>query len=253
MATPGEPERDTTTAKDALIGGRSVIRLGPVSAPTLTFYPGPKGNGPNAAVLVFPGGGYRILASDLEGTEICEWLNRIGLSAVLVKYRVQDPGGPEQSGPPLQDAERAIGIVRSHAAEWNIDGQRVGVLGFSAGGHLAALLSNHVGQRTYPQVDEGDKESSRPNFTVLIYPAYLDKVEAVTGAPPTFAVQAENDKPHIDGTLQYFSRLKAAGVPAELHVYSTGGHGYGLRQTNEPVTRWPLLAEDWLKRVAAAK
>lgn len=248
-----EPEHDTSTAKDALIGGRTVIRLGPVSVPTLTVYPGPKGNGPNAAVLVFPGGGYRILASDLEGTEICEWLNKIGLAAVLVKYRVRAPGGAEQFGPPLQDAQRAIGIVRSHAAEWNIDPQRVGVLGFSAGGHLAVLLSNHSGPRTYPEVDSADRASSRPDFTLLIYPAYLDTVEATTRTPPLFAVQAENDKPHIDGTLQYFGLLKAAGIPAELHVYSTGGHGYGLRQTSEPVTRWPQLAQDWLKRTTGGK
>ncbi len=248
-----EPERDTTTANDALVGGRTVIRLGPVSVPTLTVYPGPKGKGANAAVLVFPGGGYRILASDLEGTEICEWLNRIGLAAVLVKYRVGAPGGPEQSAPPLQDAERAIRIVRSHAAEWNIDPRRVGVLGFSAGGHLAVLLSNGTGAQLYPAVDSSDGENSRPDFTVLIYPAYLDKVEATTGAPPLFVVQAENDKPHIDGTLGYFSRVKTAGVPAELHVYSTGGHGYGLRPSNEPVTKWPTLAADWLRRITAAK
>jgi acetyl esterase/lipase len=252
-----ESERDTSAPNEHPVAGKPVIRLSNVTAPTMTLYPAPKQKNTGAAVLVFPGGGYRILAYDLEGTEICDWLNSIGVTAVLVKYRVPEPKGSPRYQQPLQDAQRAIGMVRSHAKEWGIDPQRIGVLGFSAGGHLSAVLSNAPAERTYPTVDEADQISSRPDFTVLVYPAYLsveDKGETLapevkpsSQTPPTFIVQAENDKTFIGGTLLYYRALADVKAPAEMHLYSVGGHGYGLRHTVDPVTGWPQLAAAWLR------
>jgi len=252
-----EGERDTTTPSDHAVAGKPVMRLTNVTAPSMTLYPAPKNKSTGAAVLVFPGGGYRILAYDLEGTEICEWLNSIGITAVLVKYRVPEPKESPRYQQPLQDAQRAVGSVRNHAKDWSIDPQRIGVLGFSAGGHLSAVLSNSSEERTYPPVDEADQISSRPDFAILIYPAYLsvdDKGETLApevkpsnGTPPTFIVQAEDDKPFIAGTLLYYRALTDAKAAAEMHLYSAGGHGYGLRRTNDPVTGWPQLAAAWLR------
>jgi acetyl esterase/lipase len=260
-AAPGaaaspSPEADTTTAKDNLIAGRRVVRLGNVSAPTLTLYPA-KGGGPAPAVVVFPGGGYQILAMDLEGTEVCDWLNSIGVTCVLLKYRVPGSGPFPRSAAALQDAQRAMGLVREHAAEWGIDANRVGVLGFSAGGHLAAALSTHYEERLYDAVDGADKLSCRPDFAVVIYPGYLalpDKnfapnpeINPTVNTPPTFIVQAEDDPVHVENATVYFQQLKNAKVPAELHIYAQGGHGYGLRRTALPVTAWPVAAAAWLR------
>jgi acetyl esterase/lipase len=251
------PETNTTTAKDGRPGGRAVIRLTNVTSPSLTVYKPAAGKNTGAAVLVFPGGGYRILAFDLEGTEICEWLNSIGITGVLVKYRVPEPAGLPRYEAPLQDAQRAVGIVRSHATEWKIDPQRIGVLGFSAGGHLAATLLQRSAERTYPRVDDLDNADCRANFAVLVYPAYLSlgdkgqeiapEVQPAAGTPPVFIVQAEDDHSFIQGTLLYYRALVTAKVSAELHIYESGGHGYGLRPTSAPVTGWPRLVEAWLR------
>ena len=257
MANPA-PEGDTTTAKDRLVAGKPVIRIGNVAAPTLTLYtPGGKSTG--AAIVVFPGGSYRILAIDLEGTEVCEWLNSIGITCVLLKYRVPDTGPYPKSAAALQDAQRAVGIVRSHAAEWHIDPNRVGVLGFSAGAHLAAALSAHFDRRLYDLVDAADRVSCRPDFAVIVYPGYLAIAEQNFAAnadihpteqtPPSFIVQAEDDPVHVENSTVYFLELKNAKVPAELHVYAQGGHGYGLRRTELPVTTWPQLVETWLHTI----
>jgi acetyl esterase/lipase len=250
------PEVDTTTAKDNLIAGQPLIRLGNVSTPTLTLYT-PRSNNSGAAVVVFPGGGYRILAIDLEGTEVCDWLNSAGIACVLVKYRVPDSGPYPKSSAALQDAQRAMGMVRSHAAEWHIDPRRIGVLGFSAGGHLAAALSTHFDHRLYDPIDAADSLSCRPDFAVIVYPGYLALADKnfgpnpdiqVTGqTPPTFIVQAEDDPVHVENAVVYFLALKNAKVPAELHIYAAGGHGYGLRRTALPVTTWPLSVETWLR------
>src|SRR6202034_2907586 len=217
------PEGDTTTAKDNRPAGKSVIRIGNVSNPTLTLYT-PKGKNTGAAVVVFPGGGYRILAIDLEGTEVCDWLNSAGISCILVKYRVPEPGPYPKSSAPLQDAQRALGMVRAHAAEWHIDPNRIGVLGFSAGAHLAAALSTHFDQRLYDPLDAADKLSCRPDFAAIIYPGYLaladqnyapnPDVQPTAQTPPTFLVQAENDPVHVENAIVYFTALKNAKVPA---------------------------------------
>ncbi|MGA2806655.1 MAG: alpha/beta hydrolase [Terracidiphilus sp.] len=256
-ANPGA-EADMTTAKDKLIAGRPVIRLGNVSTPTLTLYQ-PKGKNSGAAVVVFPGGGYQILAIDLEGTEVCDWLNSAGITCVLVKYRVPNTGPYPKSPAALQDAQRALGLVRSHAAEWGIDPNRIGVLGFSAGAHLAAALSTHFDQRLYPPQDAADKLSCRPDFGVIVYPGYLalaDKnfapnpeINPTANTPPQFIVQAEDDPVHVENAVVYFTALKNAKVPAELHIYTEGGHGYGLRRTALPVTSWPESVETWLRTI----
>jgi len=250
------PEVDTTTAKDNLIAGKPLIRLGNVSTPTLTLYT-PRSHNTGAAVVVFPGGGYRILAIDLEGTDVCDWLNSAGIACVLVKYRVPDSGPYPKSSAALQDAQRALGIVRSHAGEWHIDPRRIGVLGFSAGGHLAAALSTHFDRRLYDPIDAADGFSCRPDFAVIVYPGYLalaDKnfapnpdIPVTDQTPPSFIVQAEDDPVHVENAVVYFLALKNARVPAELHIYAGGGHGYGLRRTALPVTAWPLAVETWLR------
>ena len=250
------PEADTTTAKDALVAGKRVTRLGNVSNPTLTIYI-PHSRNTGAAVVVFPGGGYHILAMDLEGTEVCAWLNSVGVACALVKYRVPDSGPYPKSPAALQDAQRAVGIVRSRASEWHIDPHRIGALGFSAGAHLSAAVSTHFDRRLYDPIDDADRASCRPDFAVIVYPGYLalaDKdfapnpdIPVTAQTPASFIVQAEDDPVHVENALVYFAALKNAKVPAELHVYAEGGHGYGLRQTRRPITAWPRLVEKWLR------
>lgn len=253
------PEADITTAKERLVAGKPVIRLGNVSTPTLTLYKPPKASGAVAAVVVFPGGAYKILAMDLEGTEVCDWLNETGLACLLVKYRVPDSGPYPKSPAALQDAQRAMGMARQHAEEWGIDPHRLGVLGFSAGAHLAAALSTHFDKRLYDKIDAADDLSCRPDFAVVVYPGYLamedqnmaanPEIKPAADTPPTFIVQAEDDPVHVENATNYFLQLKNAKVPAELHIYSEGGHGYGLRRTELPVTAWPLLVEKWLHTI----
>ena len=252
------PEANVTTASDNVVAGRVVIRLSNVVRPTITLYKAPgAGNGP--AVLVFPGGGYKRLSMDLEGTEICDWLNSAGVNCVLLKYRVPDTGPYPKSPAALQDGQRAVGLVRLHAAEWGVDPNRIGVLGFSAGAHLAAAVSNIYDKRIYDPVDEADKLSCRPDFAVVIYPGYLaladqnfapnPEIHPTTNTPPTFVVQAEDDPVHVENSLVYYQHLKNAKVPAELHIYSQGGHGYGLRKTGNPVAVWPQDVERWLHMI----
>ena len=256
----------------------------------MTIY-SPTGKNTGAAVVVFPGGGYKILAIDLEGTEVCDWLTSKGITCVLLKYRVPGNEGYPKSAPypksgpypespiALEDAQRTVGLVRFHAAEWHIDPHKIGVLGFSAGGHLSAAISTHFAKRLYPPVDAADKESCRPDFAVAIYPGHLSLSAAesdasqgvkkfvvrhpapnadkelwlnpevpVTGqTPPTFLLQAEDDQvDNVDDSLAYYIALKKAGVPVEMHLYAQGGHAFGLRPTKFPVTAWPQLVETWL-------
>ena len=257
-----QPEVDTTTAKDKLIAGKPVVRLGNVSSPTITLY-SPKGANTGAAIVVFPGGAYRILAIDLEGTEVCAWLNSAGITCVLLKYRVPDSGPYPKSAAALQDAQRAMGMVRAHATQWHIDPNRIGALGFSAGAHLAAALSTHFDQRLYDAIDAADQVSCRPNFAVIVYPGYLSiaeqnfalntEIHPTNKTPSTFIVQAEDDSVHVENASVYFQALANAKVPAELHIYAEGGHGYGLRHTALPVTDWPKLVERWLVTINMLK
>jgi len=280
------PEFAKTSGKDDMIAGRPVVEVDNVSRPTMTVY-SPKGKNTGAAVVVFPGGGYQVLAIDLEGTEVCDWLTPRGITCVLLKYRVTNVGPYPKSGPypespmALEDAQRTVGLVRFHAAEWHIDPHKIGVLGFSAGGHLSAAMSTHFQARLYPAVDAADKQSCRPDFAVVVYPGHLSLSAAQWDAkqgrtrvvvpkldprsvgegslalnpdlhitsqtPPTFLLQAEDD--HVDNvndSLAYYIALKKAGVPVEMHLYAHGGHAFGLRRTKFPITGWPQLVEKWL-------
>lgn len=254
----GAPGEQTKLIEKALpeggkVGGASVLRLSGVSDPTITIYPASDEVATGAAMVVCPGGGYEILAYDLEGDEICQWLNEIGVTAVLLKYRVPRRTGFEKHTAPLQDVQRAISLVRSKAEELNLDPQRIGVMGFSAGAHLAAMASTSYDKRTYPEVDAADKVSCKPDFCLLVYPAYLDgpnftiapELKITAQTPPTMLVQTEDDKSYINSSLFYYYALKEAGVPATMHLYSKGGHGYGLRDTGNAVNEWPYRAEEW--------
>jgi acetyl esterase/lipase len=252
------PEVDIQKPSDPLVAGKTVAKIRNVATPTLTLY-APTGNNTGAAVVVFPGGGYNILAIDLEGTEVCDWLTSSGISCLLLKYRVPGTGPYPKSPAALEDAQRAMGIVRQHAAEWKIDPKRVGVLGFSAGAHLAAALSTHYDKRLYPAVDAADELSCRPDFAVIVYPGYLadekqgfapnPDIRPTAETPPSFIVQAEDDPVHIENSTAYFLALKQAKVPAELHIYAEAGHGFGLRKTALPITTWPQTAEIWMHTI----
>jgi acetyl esterase/lipase len=240
-----------------MIAGKRVARIGFVSKPTLAFYPAPSGKNTGATIVVFPGGAYQIIAYDLEGTEVCDWLNGIGVNCALVKYRVPNAGPFPKYTQDLADAQRAVRIVRQHASQWQLDANRVGVLGFSAGGHLVAVLGAHAADPIYPAIDDADKLSARPDFTLLIYPGYLQsdddplaaspEVKPVAPTPPSFLIQTEDDTAKVESALVYYEALKQAKVPAEMHLFANGGHGYGLRPTKLPVTHWPDLAATWLR------
>ena len=290
-AQPVEGPEESGTVVDSvgskkLVAGRPWVYVGRVSQPTMIVY-SPEGSNTGAAFVVFPGGGYNVLAIDLEGTEVCVWLTLKGITCVLLKYRVTDVGPYPGSGPypespmALEDAQRTVGLVRSHAAEWHIDPHKIGVLGFSAGGHLSAAISTHFAKRLYPVVDTADKESCRPDFAVAIYPGHLslpaaewdakqgtkkfvvrhpataDKdialnpdVPVTSQTPPTFLLQAEDDHvDNVDDALAYYIALKKAGVPVEMHLYAHGGHAFGLRRTRFPITGWPQLVETWLATI----
>jgi acetyl esterase/lipase len=285
-------EFSITTGKESLVAGRQWIAIERVTRPTMTVYL-PKARNSGAAVVVFPGGGYAILAIDLEGTEVCDWLTRRGITCVLLKYRVPGEGlypqtapypksGPYPESPmALEDAQRTVGLVRFHAAEWRIDPHKIGVLGFSAGGHLVAAISNHSDRRLYPLIDAADNESCRPDFAVAIYPGHLSLSAAEWDArqgnrkflvpsgphadsglalnpdlhvtrqtPPTFLLQAEDDhEDNVNDSLAYYIALKNAEVPVEMHLYAQGGHAFGLRRTQLPITGWPDWVAAWMATI----
>ena len=234
-----------------------------VSAPTLTVYKPDKDKDTGSAVVVCPGGGYNILALDLEGTEVCEWLNSIGVTGVLLKYRVPRRQGREKHEAPLADAQRAMSIVRGHAEEWGLHPKRIGIMGFSAGGHLSATTSNNFEKRSYRHVDHNDAVSCRPDFTMLIYPAYLTlekennklapELPVSKNTPPTIIIMTEDDGVRVENALFYYLALKRAKVPAEMHLYAKGGHGYGLRPSDLEVSNWPQRCETWLRGIGALK
>lgn len=256
---PGETTKmiekeDMTGNKTA---GCPVSRITNVSEPTLTFYPASADNNSGTTIIVNPGGGYNILAYNLEGTEICKRFNSHGINCVLVKYRVPRREGLAKHEAPLQDLQRAIAYTRAHSKEWNIDANKIGVMGFSAGAHLSAMASNSFNQLTYTPIDANDQVSTRPDFCMLIYPAYLDgenftmapEVKVTDKTPPTFLVQAQDDKSYINSSLFYYFALKEAGVPSAMHLYPSGGHGYGLRNTGDLVNEWPFRALNWLSEI----
>ena len=242
-----------------LVAGKPVIRLANVSNPIITVFPASKDRRTGAAVVVCPGGGYHILAWDLEGTEICQWLNACGVTGILLKYRVPAYTNQEPYLAPLQDAQRALSLARQNAHDWNIKPDRIGILGFSAGGHLSAVASCRFDSRAYSPVDGADQFSCRPDFAVIIYPGYLadrkhdnalaPELTVTSNTPPTFLVQTEDDPVGVENSLVYYTALKNAHVPAEMHLFPVGGHGYGMRSSTNDVHAWPRLAETWMRQL----
>ena len=260
-AAPDEP---SVPGPETEIGGAVTN----VTRPTMTIY-APKGANTGAAVVVIPGGGFQVLAIDLEGVEVCDWLTSRGVTCVLLKYRVPSipyvwrcdcrPHNQAVSTPSLEDAQRTLRLVRAHATEWRIDPHKIGVLGFSAGGYLVAEVSTHFNSRLYAPVDAADRESARPDFAIAAYPGHLAvsensialnpeiKSHITPQTPPTFLLQNEDDHvDRIEDSISYYMALKKAGVPVELHAYAQGGHAFGLRPSKLAVSRWPRLAETWM-------
>jgi acetyl esterase/lipase len=252
------PEADLTKDTDKLIAGRRIIKLGNVTTPQLAVYRPAKEKDTGASVVICPGGGFNILAYDLEGTEVAAWLNTLGVTGIVLKYRVPARDPKQAWLAPVQDAQRAVSVVRAHAAEWGLDPARIGLLGFSAGGTTAAYTSLLLENRRYLALDATDKLSCRPDFTLLIYTggfvekfpaAMTDTIAFTKDAPPMFLVHAFDDNVSVQNSLHVAAELKKAGGSAELHVYDTGGHGYGLRYVaDQPVTTWPARAAEWLAR-----
>jgi acetyl esterase/lipase len=256
---------EKTAISSRNFGGRPLIAIENVARPTMTIYPA-KGRNTGVALLVFPGGGYQALAVDLEGSEMCDWATARGITCAVLKYRVpqtwwhDDCHCQRQPHPflPLQDAERAMRLLRQRAPTLGIDPHKIGVVGFSAGGHLVTAIANATG-RNYAAVDAADALSARPDFAMPVYPGHLwtgrgaelfafDPIRA--DGPPTFIVQAEDDPvDDVRNAVSYFLGLRAKKVPAEMHLYAHGGHAFGLRPTAEPVTGWPALAETWLRTI----
>ena len=238
------------------MSGKVTVRVTNISKPSMEVYLPEASKNTGAAALILPGGSYVRLAYNLEGTEVCDWLNRIGMACLLVKYRVPEKDHYPESVENLEDAQQAMRLARIHAEEWHIDPAQIGAIGFSAGAHLAASLSTHFdfqGTNVPPST-----VNAKPNFQMLLYPGWLNgpggKVNAsiapTVDTPPTFLVMAEDDyTAHVENALVYFNALKDVKVPAEMHLFAQGGHGFGLRPTSLPISHWPEEAERWLRTI----
>jgi acetyl esterase/lipase len=256
---PGNVPGETKEKQPPVIGANendNIIRYSEVTNPALeVFLPDPaKNNG--GAVVICPGGGYSILAYDLEGTEIAKWLNKLGFTAFVLQYRI-----PQKKEGALKDVQRALRIVRNESKKWNINPDKIGVMGFSAGGSLSARASTLFSKKTYSAVDKADSLSCRPSFTMLIYPAYLDEGQNFTltpeltiskDVPPVFIFQTADD-PYGNSALVMAGALRNAKLPVELHLLASGGHGYGLRTGKAAAETWPVLAEKWLRNALIEK
>ncbi|MGD0089727.1 MAG: alpha/beta hydrolase [Planctomycetota bacterium] len=231
-----------------------ITRLTNVTKPTIAIYPPPKDKNSGTAVLICPGGGYSILAMNHEGEDVATWLNSIGVTGIVLKYRVPARKGQPRHQAPLQDAQRALSLVRAQAKQWDIAPDRIGILGFSAGGNLAAIASTNFEQRAYTPLDDTDKVICRPDFAVLIYPAWLvdgkglvPEVAVTAQTPPAFFVHAGDDKIGAESSILMHLALRQAKVPTELHVFNDGGHGFGMHTSAHPIAGWPKLCENWLR------
>lgn len=254
---PGEDNQKIDTEK-TIDRNDGILRLTNVSKPTITHYPAPADKATGAAVIVAPGGGYSILAYSHEGTDVCKWLNEIGVSAILLKYRTPRRQNLPKHHAPLQDAQRAVSLVRSKAAEWKIDPKRLGFLGFSAGGHLTATVLTSDGKVTFPK-EEVDSFSPIPNFGILVYPAYLKdpehpnqlvpEVPVNENTPPCFLVVGHQDSNFVEGSALFYLAMQRAKRPCELHIFAKGGHGFGMKRIPERIGRWPKLAGNWMKEM----
>ena len=257
---PGEVEGEVgpEEEKPPKPGEKGILRITNVSQPTLTVYPANPAKANGSAVLVCPGGGYGILAYEHEGTDVCQWLNEMGVTGILLKYRVPRRKDRPKHEAPLQDSQRALGLVRKHAKSWGINPSKLGILGFSAGGHLSVMTLTSFHERTYSRIDEADDLSCRPDFGILVYPAYLvdrttrdslfPEVVIRKDTPPCFFVHTGDDHVPAEGSaLAYLALEKAGVVGNELHLFPFGGHGYGMRKTDRAVSEWPDRAESWMR------
>ncbi len=263
---PGKPPSESgdigqETVKESVSTNKYTSRnITDVTRPTLSVFH-PKGKNNGVAIVVAPGGGYNVLAFDKEGTEVAEWAAARGMTGIVLKYRVpRRPDTPAGQPPlqPLQDAQRAMAIVRSHATEWGVDPKKIGFLGFSAGGHLTANLATHFDKRAYDPIDALDDVSCRPDFAAAIYPGGIVDKEtnqmrpelAVTAdTPPMFFAHAGDDKLTAENSIQMYLLQKRLGLPAEVHVYATGGHGFGMRDTSQAGAAWPQAFARWLQAI----
>ena len=262
-AQPTDTEMDVTKAPDPFISGHRTARITNVTHPTLSVYMAPASRSNGAAALVFPGGGYIRLAWDGEGLDTCKWLNSVGMTCLLVKYRVPEQGRYPDNPADFEDAQQAMRLARQHAKEWHLDPHKIGVVGFSAGGNLAVLMSTHPDdhhiESTPAATEVNSQIDARPDFAIVVYPAYLIQPDAPTQlesvytpnqfTPPTFLIQAENDKGYGKNAPVYFQALAAANIPAELHMYATGGHGFGLHPVGRPEEHWTQFASTWLRSI----
>jgi len=249
---PGKPPGDTTE-----IGPEKVVRgmLTNVSTPTIAVYKPQKEKDTHVAIVVAPGGGFTGLAMEHEGTQVVEWLNSIGVTGVLLKYRVPNRPGMPRYMAAMQDGQRALSIVRSKASDWDIDPNRIGIIGFSAGGQLAADVETNFEKRVYDPVDEMDKGQTRPDFAILVYPGGIaprdgsvgltPDVRVTSQTPPTILIAADNDR--SENSVYMYLALKKAKVPAEMHIYGEGGHGFGMHKTDAPHGTWTRRVDDWMR------
>lgn len=256
-AVPGESSFDASKVTPPAPRNDGIERIALVTEPTLTYYPAPAHLNTGTAVLIFPGGGYNILAWTHEGEEMAAWFNRLGVNAALLKYRVprRDPDTPHEQ--PLKDAQRGLALLRANAAAWGFAPDRVGLMGFSAGGHLAVMTAVSGAERTYPRQDDTDDLVRAPDFLMPIYPAYLGdertagelypNVKVTPAFPPTFVAVTHDDVLRGLNAAKLYIALRTANVPAELHIYTRGGHGYGIRPSANPVSTWHHRLEDWLR------
>lgn len=242
---PGEAAKETETELPAK--GDNVQRITNISRPTLSLFPAKNKNA--AAVIVCPGGGYNYVAYNKEGLEVAEWLNSLGITALVLKYRT-----PKNRDGAFQDLQRALSLTRANAKKWNINPKKLGLIGFSAGGHLAAKASNLFENRSYSPIDVVDKQNIRPDFVILVYPAYLEREGKIAGElnlkakiSPTLIVHNEDDKNFIAGSRIYHAALDKAKVKNDFLLYKAGGHGYGLR-SDKDVGTWTEDAAEWLRR-----
>jgi acetyl esterase/lipase len=258
-AAPGDEGASSLGEEKAQRKGEVIASITNVSKPTLTVWRPDPAKNTGVAIVVCPGGGYNVLAWDHEGEQVARWLNGIGVTAAVLKYRVpRRPGAPRDQPPPqaLMDAQRALSLVRNHAEEWGLDAKRIGLLGFSAGGHLTTWASTNADKRSYESVDAADKVSCRPDFAVIIYPGGVTKrgtdqlapeIRISSETPPVFLALSADDRIAVAGSLRLFQALQEAKVPVELHIYATGGHGYGMRATGKPHATWPQRCEEWMR------
>ena len=262
---PGKPPGEVEGTGEEIVAGPKQANAAPekwirnVSLPTLTVYRPAPDKDTGASVIIAPGGGYYLLAWDKEGTEVAERFNRMGVTGIVLKYRVpRRKGTANDAAPPqaLMDAQRAVSKVRSMAKEWKLDPDRIGMLGFSAGGHLAAWTATNSDKRSYEAIDAVDAVSCRPDWCVLVYPAYLlkpkteelaDDIRVSKTTPPCFFVHASDDFVRSENSAIAYLALRRAGVPAELHIYGKGGHGFGLRPSENEINEWPNRCEAWLR------